>query len=278
MSKAPHENDEASYNWRDHWHEIIFEAETKAGKRFDVTLLWLIVLSVVIVMLESVGGIRDEYGDLLFTLEIIFTAIFTVEYVMRLLVVQKPWKYAISFFGLVDLLSIIPTYLAIFSIGSSSLLVIRVLRLMRIFRVLKLIGFVKEGQMLRKALNASRHKISVFLLAVSSAVVVLGTVMYLIEGPENGFTSIPRSIYWAVITLTTVGYGDIYPHTAAGQALASIVMILGYAVIAVPTGIVSSEMVKVDAQNNMNTRSCTSCGKEGHVPDANFCRQCGAHL
>jgi voltage-gated potassium channel len=278
MSKAPHESNPAAYNWRDHWHEIIFEAETKAGKRFDVALLWLIVLSVAVVMLESVGYIHDEHGDLLFTLEIVFTVIFTIEYVMRLLVVQKPWKYAFSFFGLVDLLSIIPTYLAIFSIGSSSLLVIRILRLMRIFRVLKLIGFVKEGQMLRKALNASRHKISVFLLAVSSAVVVLGTVMYLVEGPENGFTSIPRSIYWAVITLTTVGYGDIYPHTPVGQALASIVMILGYAIIAVPTGIVSSEMVKADAQNNMNTRSCTSCGEEGHFPKANFCRQCGANL
>lgn len=278
MSKAPHESNPAAYNWRDHWHEIIFEAETKAGKRFDVALLWLIVLSVAVVMLESVGYIHDEHGDLLFTLEIVFTVIFTIEYVMRLLVVQKPWKYAFSFFGLVDLLSIIPTYLAIFSIGSSSLLVIRILRLMRIFRVLKLIGFVKEGQMLRKALNASRHKISVFLLAVSSSVVVLGTVMYLVEGPENGFTSIPRSIYWAVITLTTVGYGDIYPHTPIGQALASIVMILGYAIIAVPTGIVSSEMVKADAQNNMNTRSCTSCGEEGHFPKANFCRQCGADL
>ena len=278
MSKAPHESNPAAYNWRDHWHEIIFEAETKAGKRFDVALLWLIVLSVAVVMLESVGYIHDEHGDLLFTLEIVFTIIFTIEYVMRLLVVQKPWKYAFSFFGLVDLLSIIPTYLAIFSIGSSSLLVIRILRLMRIFRVLKLIGFVKEGQMLRKALNASRHKISVFLLAVSSSVVVLGTVMYLVEGPENGFTSIPRSIYWAVITLTTVGYGDIYPHTPVGQALASIVMILGYAIIAVPTGIVSSEMVKADAQNNMNTRSCTSCGEEGHFPKANFCRQCGANL
>lgn len=278
MNKAPHENNPTAYNWRDHWHEIIFEAETKAGKRFDVALLWLIVLSVAVVMLESVGYIRDEHGDLLFTLEIIFTVIFTLEYVMRLSVVQKPWKYAFSFFGLVDLLSIIPTYLAIFSIGSSSLLVIRILRLMRIFRVLKLIGFVKEGQMLRKALNASRHKISVFLLAVSSSVVVLGTIMYLVEGPENGFTSIPRSIYWAVITLTTVGYGDIYPHTATGQALASIVMILGYAIIAVPTGIVSSEMVKADTQNNMNTRSCATCGKEGHFPDANFCRQCGANL
>lgn len=278
MSKAPHESNPAAYNWRDHWHEIIFEAETKAGKRFDIALLWLIVLSVAVVMLESVGYIHDEHGDLLFTLEIVFTIIFTIEYVMRLLVVQKPWKYAFSFFGLVDLLSIIPTYLAIFSIGSSSLLVIRILRLMRIFRVLKLIGFVKEGQMLRKALNASRHKISVFLLAVSSSVVVLGTVMYLVEGPENGFTSIPRSIYWAVITLTTVGYGDIYPHTPIGQALASIVMILGYAIIAVPTGIVSSEMVKADAQNNMNTRSCTSCGEEGHFPKANFCRQCGANL
>lgn len=278
MSKAPHESNPAAHNWRDHWHEIIFEAETKAGKRFDVALLWLIVLSVAVVMLESVGYIHDEHGDLLFTLEIVFTVIFTIEYVMRLLVVQKPWKYAFSFFGLVDLLSIIPTYLAIFSIGSSSLLVIRILRLMRIFRVLKLIGFVKEGQMLRKALNASRHKISVFLLAVSSAVVVLGTVMYLVEGPENGFTSIPRSIYWAVITLTTVGYGDIYPHTPVGQALASIVMILGYAIIAVPTGIVSSEMVKADAQNNMNTRSCASCGEEGHFPKANFCRQCGANL
>ena len=278
MSNNPQESTKQSENWRDRWHEIIFEADTKAGKRFDVVLLWLIVLSVGVVMLESVGSINDQHGELLFRLEVLFTILFTFEYIMRLLVVQKPWKYALSFFGLIDLLSIIPTYLALLSIGSSGLLVIRILRLMRIFRVLKLIGFVKEGQMLRKALNASRHKISVFLLAVSSAVVVLGTVMYLIEGPENGFTSIPRAIYWAIITLTTVGYGDIYPHTAVGQALASLVMILGYAIIAVPTGIVSSEMVKADSTNTMSTQSCPVCGKEDHAFDAKFCKHCGGTL
>lgn len=278
MSNSEQQSTKQSENWRDRWHEIIFEADTKAGKRFDVVLLWLIVLSVGVVMLESVGSINDEHGKLLFSLEVLFTILFTFEYIMRLLVVQKPWKYALSFFGLIDLLSIIPTYLAMLSIGSSGLMVIRILRLMRIFRVLKLIGFVKEGQMLREALNASRHKISVFLFAVMSAVVILGTVMYLIEGPENGFTSIPSAIYWAIVTLTTVGYGDISPKTPAGQAVASLVMILGYAIIAVPTGIVSSAMVKADSSTNMNTQSCPVCGKEDHAFDAKFCKHCGGTL
>src|SRR5687768_2493844 len=220
-------------------HEVIFESDTRAGRAFDLTLIWLILLSVATVVLESVREVRDQYGKLLYALEWLFTLLFTVEYFLRLLSVRRPLRYATSFFGVVDLLAIIPTYLSIFIAGSHYLLVIRILRLLRVFRLLKLTEYVSEADTLRRALRASRRKISVFISAVVLLVVIIGALMYVIEGEANGFTSIPRSIYWAIVTLTTVGYGDLSPKTSFGQIVASIVMIIGYGIIAVPTGIVS---------------------------------------
>ena len=265
-------------DWKDHLHEIIFEADTPEGKAFDVILLIAILLSVIAVMLESVSSIKAEYGTTLYIIEWFFTIIFTLEYIARLVVVTKPWKYAVSFFGIVDLLSIIPTVLSLFIVGAQSLLVIRSIRLLRVFRVFKLARFLGEASQLSSALKASRPKIIVFIGAVFSMTVVLGTAMYMIEGGENGFTSIPKSIYWAVVTLTTVGYGDIAPQTVAGQALATIIMILGYGIIAVPTGIVSSEMSRQKDSHPVNTQSCPHCGKEGHDSDAAYCKRCGGRL
>jgi len=260
-------------------HEIIFEADTRSGKIFDIVLLWAIFLSVIIVMMDSVETLSDQYKSAFFIAEWFFTILFTIEYVLRLLLVKQPLKYAFSFYGLVDLLSILPSYLGLWYGGSQELGVIRILRFLRIFRVLKLFSFLKEAQVVRDALRASRQKIIVFLFAVLAIVTVLGTVMYLIESPEDGFTSIPRSIYWAIVTLTTVGYGDIYPVTVLGQTLASIVMILGYAIIAVPTGIVTSELTSAKFKEvDMNTQVCQNCAAEGHHDDAKFCDQCGAEL
>ncbi|MEO0405236.1 MAG: ion transporter [Bacteroidota bacterium] len=279
MPKPLHKQEKPeTQGWKDRWHEIIFEADTPAGKQFDVALLWLIVLSVLVIMLESVPSIKSEYGDLLLTLELVFTGLFTLEYIMRILVVKRPLKYVFSFFGLVDLLSILPTYFALFGIGTSSLLVIRILRFMRVFRILKLIGFAKQARLLREALNSSKQKISVFLMAVMSIVVILGTVMYIVEGPENGFDSIPVSIYWAIVTITTVGYGDISPQTPLGQTIASMMMILGYAILAVPTGIVSGEIVRGSTEKSFNTINCPSCSREGHDDDAKHCKFCGHEL
>lgn len=263
-------------DWKSRLHEIIFEADTPEGKRFDIILLVAIILSVLIVMLESVPTLQNEYGTLFYYLEWFFTIIFSLEYIARLISVKKPLKYALSFFGLIDLLSILPTFLAIFYVGSHSIRIIRILRLMRVFRVLKLIGFLKEARVLRDSLKASWPKITVFLLAVTSLVVVLGTVMYIIEDPSAGFTSIPMSIYWAIVTLTTVGYGDIAPVTPLGQTLASVIMIMGYAIIAVPTGIMASDMSR-SQKIALNTQACPNCMTEGHQDDAVHCRKCG-HL
>lgn len=266
-------------DWKHKMHEIIFEADTKAGKAFDVALLAAIVLSVVVVMLESVHSLQNKYGDLFFLLEWIFTGLFTIEYILRVVVIKKPWKYAVSFFGIVDLLSILPTYFALFLTGMHSLMVIRTLRLLRIFRVMKLVRFVGEANILSRALRASREKIIVFIIFVLCLVSILGTLLYLIESPEAGFTSIPRSIYWAIVTLTTVGYGDIAPQTPLGQFVAMVVMLLGYGIIAVPTGIIGSEMSKeMKSKTQVNTISCPSCSKEGHDSDAEFCKYCGAKL
>lgn len=259
-------------------HEIVFEADTRAGRLFDLALIWLILLSVATVILESVRRVRVQYGDLLYTLEWMFTVLFTVEYLLRLLSVRRPLRYATSFFGVVDLLAIIPTYVSIFLPGSQYLLVIRILRLLRVFRLLKLSEYVAEADTLRRALRASRRKISVFLSAVVLLVVVIGALMYVIEGEEHGFTSIPVSIYWAVVTLTTVGYGDLSPRTPFSQILASIVMIIGYGIIAVPTGIVSVELAHATRQQRITRQSCPSCGAEGHDPDAVYCKYCGANL
>ena len=259
-------------------HEIIFEANTRAGRLFDLALIWLILLSVATVILESVRGVRLQYGNLLYALEWLFTLLFTAEYLLRLLSVRRPLRYATSFFGVVDLLAIIPTYLSIFVPGSQYLLVIRILRLLRVFRLLKLSEYVAEADTLRRALRASSRKISVFISAVMLLVVIIGALMYVIEGEEHGFTSIPISIYWAIVTLTTVGYGDLSPRTPFGQILASIVMVIGYGIIAVPTGIVSVELAQATRQRKVTGPPCPSCGAEGHDSDATCCKYCGANL
>lgn len=263
--------------WRNTLQIIIFEADTPAGKWFDVILILSIVASVIVVMLDSVGSIKQRHGQFLFTMEWFFTILFTIEYILRLISVGKPLYYARSFFGIVDLLAILPTYLSFLFPGSQYLAVIRVLRVLRIFRVLKLVQYLSEARVLMQGLRASRRKITVFLFAVLTMVVIMGSLMYIIEGEQHGFTSIPRSIYWAVVTLTTVGYGDISPKTGTGQALAAIIMILGYSIIAVPTGIVSVEMAKVKVQK-VTTQACPECGGEGHDGDAKFCKFCGAEL
>ena len=259
-------------------HEIIFEANTRAGRLFDLALIWLILLSVATVILESVRSVRVRYGDLLYALEWFFTLLFTAEYVLRLVSVRRPHRYATSFFGVVDLLAIIPTYLSIFVPGSQYLLVIRILRLLRVFRLLKLTEYVEEADTLRRALRASSRKISVFISAVLLLVVIIGALMYVVEGEAHGFTSIPVSVYWAIVTLTTVGYGDLSPKTPFGQILASIVIVIGYGIIAVPTGIVSVELAQATRQQKLTRQSCPSCGAEGHDPDAICCKYCGASL
>jgi voltage-gated potassium channel len=262
--------------WQVKLHEVIYEADTKAGKYFDILLLIAILLSIITVMLESVNSIALIYGTELRIIEWVFTILFTLEYIARLISIQKPLKYFLSFYGIIDLISILPTYLGIFISGSHTLAVIRSIRLLRVFRILKLAQFISGANVLIQALKASKHKIVVFLFALLSLTFILGTMMYLIETPESGFTSIPRSIYWAIVTLTTVGYGDIAPQTVLGQTLASFIMIIGYAIIAVPTGIVGAELAKVET--NSNTQSCASCSLEGHDNDAEHCKYCGAHL
>jgi voltage-gated potassium channel len=261
-------------------HEIIFEADTPFGKAFDVLLLITIVLSVLVAMLDTVSSIHERHGSLLYGLEWSFTILFTVEYVIRFTCVRHPLRYARSFFGLVDLLAVVPTYLSLFIAGTESLLVIRVLRLLRIFRVFKLARYLGEARLLREALKASRPKITVFLLTVISLVIVMGALMYLIEGPENGFTSIPISMYWAIVTMTTVGYGDIAPQTFPGQTLAAIVMILGYGIIAIPTGIFSVELISAARLplRKVSTKACSGCSAEGHDADAVYCKFCGSPL
>ncbi|MHC4434667.1 MAG: ion transporter [Planctomycetota bacterium] len=263
--------------WREVLFEVIFEADTPAGKWFDIVLIVCILLSVATVMLDSVGSINARHGRLLNAVEWFFTILFTVEYVLRLLCVGKPIRYAVSFFGVVDLLAVLPTYASPLFPSSRHLVVVRVLRVLRIFRVLKLGHHTKEATLLRKALYASRRKILVFFSAVVTLVVIIGSLMYVIEGQKNGFTSMPRSVYWAVVTLTTVGYGDISPQTAAGQFLAAMVMILGYSIIAVPTGIVTAELSRAHAAET-SRQACPSCSAEGHDRDARHCKFCGAKL
>ncbi len=267
---------------RNRLHEIVFEADTRAGKAFDIALLWLIVLSVLTVIAESVPEWQLAYHVQFNRLEWAFTALFTLEYVLRLLVVKKPWHYARSFFGLVDLLAILPSFIGLIIPGSNSLRIIRILRVLRVFRVLKLVGFIAEAKQLRTALRASRRRIIVFLSAVLALVTILGTLMYLVEDDQAGFSSIPRSIYWAIVTVTTVGYGDIAPQTVAGQIIASFMMIIGYAIIAVPSGLVGVEMIRGNIQKagdkaQTSTQACPSCGKDGHDVDARNCKFCG-HL
>ena len=262
--------------WRDTLYTVIFEAETPAGKWFDILLILSILASVLAVMLDSVTSIRSQHGYLLNALEWFFTIGFTVEYLLRLACVGRPLLYAKSFFGIVDLLAIIPTYISLFIPGSQYLLVVRVLRILRIFRVLKLVQYMGEALLLMRALKASSRKIIVFLFTVLTLVIILGSMMYLIEGAQNGFTSIPRSIYWAIVTLTTVGYGDISPQTNLGQLLAACIMILGYSIIAVPTGIVTVEFSHISS--GRQNRPCKDCSTVTHDADAFFCKHCGAEL
>ncbi|GAB4561536.1 MAG: ion transporter [Haliangiales bacterium] len=268
---------EASHRarWRERVHEVIFEADTFGGKAFDVALFFAIALSVLVVMLESVQSIDREYHTALRVADLVLTGLFTVEYVLRLLCVDRPWRYARSFFGVVDLLAVLPVFTSIFLEGTQSLLVIRALRMLRIFRVLKMGHYVGEAEHLMKALRASRRKVIVFMGAVGTLTVIMGALMYLIEGADAGFTSIPRGIYWAIVTMTTVGYGDIAPQSVLGQFVAAVLMIAGYGIIAVPTGIVSVELA---AATKITTRTCKSCISEGHDLDAKFCKHCGAPM
>ena len=238
--------------WRTVLHEVIFEAETPAGRAFDIVLMWSIILSVLTVMLDSVGNIRAAYGGILSAVEWFFTILFTGEYILRMISVRRPARYASSFFGIVDLLAILPSYLSLVIPGSQHLLTIRVLRLLRVFRVFKLASYVNDANILVTALRDSRRKICVFIVAVMTLVIILGSSMYIIEGEENGFTDIQTSIYWAIVTLTTVGYGDLSPHTPVGKAFASLVMLLGYGIIAVPTGIVTMEISNSAKKNRVD--------------------------
>lgn len=270
-------SERAENDWRNKLHELIFEADTRTGRVFDIVLMSSILASVIIVMLDSVTAYNEQYGTLFLQLEWLFTAIFTIEYVLRMISVKKPKAYAFSFFGIIDLLAILPTYLSLILPGTQVLLVIRFLRVLRIFRVLKFTQYLKEIDQLNEAIVASRRKILVFMFTVSSLTVIVGSLMYLIEGSENGFTSIPRSIYWAVVTLTTVGYGDISPQTPLGQFFAVVIMIAGYGIIAVPTGIVSAELTK-KGTIKISTQACRSCGFDNHDVDAAFCKKCGEKI
>jgi voltage-gated potassium channel len=264
-------------NIRQRLYRVIFEHDTPAGRAFDIALLVAILLSVTVVMLDSVAGVSQRYGPQLRAIEWFFTILFTVEYVLRLFSAPRPGRYAFSFFGIVDILAILPTYVSLFFPPGRFLLSIRILRMLRVFRVLKLVQFLGEASVLGRALKASRHKIGVFLLTVLSIVVIVGSLMYVIEGPRSGFTSIPLGIYWAIVTLTTVGYGDIAPQTALGQALAALLMVTGYGIIAVPTGIVTVELGR--AANPESARPvCPVCHRGGHTSDARYCKHCGAEL
>ncbi|PLX04247.1 MAG: ion transporter [Marinilabiliales bacterium] len=259
-------------------YEIIFEADTPVGKVFDITLLIAIILSVIIVMLDSVHDLAAKYGGVFSIIEWVLTILFTIEYILRIYSVKKSSKYIFSFYGIIDLLSILPTYIGLFLVGGHYLMIIRILRLLRVFRVLKLARYVTAARSLGSALNNSRAKIIVFLEVVISVVIIIGSIMYLIEGPENGFTSIPVAIYWSIVTITTVGYGDIAPQTVLGQSLASVLMIIGYAIIAVPTGIISSEMIMGSQKKGKTAQVCQNCMFEDHDEDAKYCKKCGEKL
>ena len=262
---------------REKLHEVIFEADTPVGKWFDLLLIICIGVSVTLVMLDSVASIQKSWGESLYKWEWFFTLLFTVEYILRLLSVKRPMLYATSFFGIVDLLAILPTYFSLLFPGSQYLLVIRILRVLRIFRIFKLVQYLSEAKLLVQALRASRRKITVFIFTVFTLVIIFGCLMYLLEDPADGFTSIPRSIYWAIVTLTTVGYGDISPKTGMGQAVSAIIMIIGYAIIAVPTGIVTVELSHA-FHKKLTTQACPTCSAEGHDSDAKHCKFCGEKL
>lgn len=262
---------------------VVFGTDTKPGRWFDLILLYAILGSILVVMLESVAEIHNRYGKLLQAIEWAFTIFFTLEYIMRLYIVKNPLKYAASFLGIIDLLAILPTYLTLFIAGSGYLVVIRAIRLLRVFRILKLTRQIGEAQLLLNALKQSRHKILVFFGAVSTLTIIMGTFMYMIEGGQNGFTSIPRSIYWAIVTITTVGYGDISPQTITGQFFAAVLMLMGYAIIAVPTGIVTAEITTSEMEERARRRqlqykSCPVCNTDNHELSAKYCKDCGSEI
>lgn len=264
--------------WRLRMYTVIFEADTRAGRFFDLTLITFILISVAVVMLDSVAGIHTAYFELLKALEWMFTLVFTVEYIARLVCVRQPLRYARSPFGIIDLLAVLPTYLAVLVPGLHALIDVRILRLLRIFRILKLGEYVAEFSALGQALVATRRKILVFLSVVALVVVVMGTLMYVVEGPTNGYTSIPVGVYWAITTMTTVGFGDIAPKTDLGRMVASVMMMLGWGTLAVPTGIVTAEFTARRFSRVPTTRTCHECLSEGHSPNARFCSDCGARL
>jgi len=264
--------------WRMKLHEIIYEANTVAGKTFDICLLVLIHGSILVVMLDSIDSYHRKYGNIFSLLEWIFTAVFTLEYILRLLSIRRPLSYVFSFLGIIDLLAIIPSYLSIVATGAQSLLVLRALRLLRIFRIFKLTHFLTEMEFLKTSIISSLKKISIFMLVVLTIVIILGSVMYLVENGENGFSSIPDSIYWGIVTITTVGYGDISPVTTLGKFIASIMMFIGYGIMAVPTGIITTDIALAARKKKHGHENCPNCGKEGHDSDAKFCKFCGSTL
>ncbi|MBE8167169.1 MAG: ion transporter [Shewanella sp.] len=256
---------------------VIFGTDTPAGRYFDIALIVCIVISVMLILLDTTGYIHREYGDLIQVLEWFFTIVFTIEYALRLYCSANAWSYGRSFYGLIDLLSILPSYLVFIFPGANFTLVIRVFRLFRIFRVLKLLRYLSDGNMLLRSMLQSARKVFIFFFSVSLVIMVLGAVMYVVEGPNNGFTSIPKSIYWTIVTITTVGYGDITPHTSLGQGIAAFTMLLGYSIIAIPTGILTAE-ISQEMTKQRDLRSCSNCSKTGHHADANFCLNCGTEL
>src|SRR6186997_68573 len=265
-------------SWRTKLHETIYEANTTAGKAFDIALLVCIIGSIIVVSLDSVESYHRKFGDIFYVLEWVFTFLFTIEYILRIISIKNPLKYVFSFLGLIDLLAIIPSYLSIFLPGAQSLLVLRALRLLRIFRIFKLTHFLTEMEFLKTAVYTSLKKISIFMLVVLALVIILGSIMYLVEDGKNGFDSIPDSIYWAIVTITTVGYGDISPVTPLGKFIASIMMFIGYGIIAVPTGIVTTEMALAVRSKKEKHETCPGCGREGHDSDAVFCKYCSTML
>lgn len=280
------------HTWKTKLHEIIYEADTPEGKLFDVVLLIAILASIILVMLESIESFDQKYHDFLNVSEWVITILFTIEYILRIVTVNKPIKYILSFYGIIDLLSTIPKYLSLFFVGSQALVALRALRLLRVFRILKLARYLGASNQLANAIKASRAKISVFLFAVLIASVIFGTIMYLVEGADSGFTNIPKSVYWCIVTMTTVGFGDIAPITPLGQFIAAVIMIMGYGIIAVPTGIVSAEYTKSAGKTEnpkkedetklktvtLNTQCCANCFAQKHQDDAEYCHKCGCKL
>jgi voltage-gated potassium channel len=265
--------------WRRRLHTVIFEFDTGAARYFDIALVFAILFSIVVVVLDSVPTITASHDLAMTRLEWGITVLFTAEYIARLLCVRHPLRYATSFFGVIDLLSVLPTYFSLLVPEAAVLLDVRILRLLRVFRIFKLTLYIKEYTMLGRALLASGRKILVFLSVVLMAVLILGSVMYVVEGPEHGYTSIPVAMYWAIVTMTTVGYGDITPQTGLGKAIASFMMLLGWGILAVPTGIVTAEMTSMRFANRpLTQRACPACHSDGHEPDARFCKDCGAEL